>query len=167
MPTTAAIDKAVPHNLEAERALLGSILLDNSALNVALEFLKTADFYSDAHRMAFDKMVELSERNRPAELVTLAEELEKDGLLEKAGGRAYLASLIDGVPIASLPSASAYAQIVKEKAIVRGLINASQNIIARCYSGTDDSETLLDLAQSQIFEIAEKDVQSGFSRVQD
>ncbi len=167
MPSTAAVDKAVPHNLEAERALLGSILLDNSALNVAVELLKTADFYSEAHRMTFDKMVALSERSRPAELVTLAEELEKDGLLEKAGGRAYLASLIDGVPIASTPSAAAYAQIIKEKAIVRGLINASQNIIARCYSGTDDSETLLDVAQSQIFEIAEKDIHSGFFRVQD
>jgi replicative DNA helicase len=167
MPAASVTDKTLPHNLEAERALLGSILLDNNALNIALEVVKSSDFYSEAHRTTFSKMIDLSEKSRPAELVTLAEELEKEGLLEKAGGRAYLASLVDGVPIPSQPSTAAYAQIVREKAVVRGLINASQNIMTRCFEGTDDPETLLDLAQSQIFEIAEKDIQSGFYRVQD
>ncbi|HLI34337.1 MAG TPA: replicative DNA helicase [Terriglobia bacterium] len=167
MAASPVTDKAPPHNLEAERALLGSILLDNSSLNLALEVLKTGDFYSESHRVTFQKMVELSERGRPAELVTIAEELEKDGLLEKAGGTAYLASLIDGVPIGSTASAAEYVRIVKEKSVLRGLINASHNIIARCLEAADDPETLLDLAQSQIFEIAEKDVQSGFYRVQD
>lgn len=167
MPAIVASDKTLPHNLEAERALLGSILLDNSVLNLALEVLKTGDFYSEAHRMTFQKMVELSEKSRTAELVTLAEELEREGLLEKAGGTAYLASLTDGVPIGSAGSAAEYARIIKEKSMIRNLINASNNIIARCIEGTDDSVTLIDLAQSQIFEIAEKEVQSGFYRVQD
>ncbi|MGH9406291.1 MAG: replicative DNA helicase [Terriglobia bacterium] len=167
MSTAFAAEKSVPHNLEAEKALLGSILLDNAALNIALETLRPGDFYSEAHRVTFQKMVEVSDRSRPVELVTLADELEKDGLLEKAGGRAALASLIDGVPIASSPTAAAYARIVKEKAIIRGLINASQNILARCYEASDDPETLLDDAQSQIFEIAESDVPAGFYRVPD
>ena len=167
MPVVTASDKALPHNLEAERALLGSILLDNSTLNLALEILKTGDFYSEAHRMTFEKMVELSEKSRTAELVTLSEELEKEGLLEKAGGTAYLASLTDGVPLGSTASAMEYARIIKEKSMVRALINASNNIIARCLEGTEDPVTLIDLAQSQIFEIAEKEVQSGFYRVQD
>ncbi len=147
--------------------MLGSILLDNAALNVALESLKPADFYSEAHRLTFQKMIELSEKSRPAELVTLSEDLSKEGLLEKAGGAAYLASLTDGVPIGSAVSVEQYTRIVKEKALLRGLINASHNIIARCLEATDDPEALIDLAQSQIFEIAEKDVQSGFYRVQD
>lgn len=167
MCATLAGERALPHNLEAERALLGSILLDNAALNVALESLKPADFYSEAHRLTFQKMIELTEKSRPAELVTLSEDLSREGLLEKAGGAAYLASLTDGVPIGSAVSVEQYTRIVKEKALLRGLINASHNIIARCLEATDDPETLIDLAQSQIFEIAEKDVQSGFYRVQD
>lgn len=167
MCATLAGERALPHNLEAERALLGSILLDNAALNVALESLKAADFYSEAHRLTFQKMIELTEKSRPAELVTLSEDLSREGLLEKAGGAAYLASLTDGVPIGSAVSVEQYTRIVKEKALLRGLINASHNIIARCLEATDDPETLIDLAQSQIFEIAEKDVQSGFYRVQD
>lgn len=167
MPVSTASDKTLPHNLEAERALLGSILLDNSALNLALEVLNAEDFYSEAHRMTFQKMVELSEKSRTAELVTLSEELEREGLLEKAGGTAYLASLTDGVPIGSAASAAEYARIVKDKSLVRGLINASNNIIARCLEGSEDPETLIDIAQSRIFEIAEKEVQSGFYRVQD
>ncbi|HEX5483947.1 MAG TPA: replicative DNA helicase [Terriglobia bacterium] len=167
MPASATIEKSVPHNLEAERALLGSILLDNAALNIALETLKVGDFYSEAHRTAFQKMIELSEASRPVDLVVLADSLEREGLLEKAGGRVFLAALLDGVPIASNPSAAAYARIIKEKAIIRGLINASHNILARCYEETDDPETLLDLAQSQIFEIAETDMPTGFYRVPD
>lgn len=167
MPASSVSDKGLPHNLDAERALLGSILLDNSALSVALEVLHTADFYSEAHRMAFQKIVELSEKSRTAELVTLAEELSRNGLLEKAGGAAYLASLTDALPIGSPARVAEYARIIKEKSVLRGLINASNNIISRCLEESDDAETLIDLAQSQIFEIAEKDVQSGFYRVQD
>ncbi|MGH9358762.1 MAG: replicative DNA helicase [Candidatus Acidiferrales bacterium] len=167
MPASLVSDKGLPHNLEAERALLGSILLDNSALNIALEALQAADFYSEAHRMTFQKIIELSEKSRPAEIVTLAEELEKSGLLEKAGGAAYLASLTDALPIGSPVRVAEYARIVKEKAVLRGLINASNNIISRCLEEADDAATLIDLAQSQIFEISEKEIQSGFYRVQD
>ena len=74
-----ATDRAVPHNLEAERALLGSILLDNSALNMALEVVGRDDFFSEAHRITFEKMVGISEKNRTIDLVTLSEELSKDG----------------------------------------------------------------------------------------
>src|ERR1035441_5360584 len=99
MPTATVSERTVPHNLEAERALLGSILLDNSALNSALETLSKDDFFSAAHRVTFEKMAEISEKNRTIDLVTLCEELSKDGLIEKSGGAAYLAALTDGVPI--------------------------------------------------------------------
>ena len=167
MPTTATTDRAVPHNLEAERALLGSILLDNSALNLALEGVGKDDFFSEAHRIAFDKMIAISEKNRTIDLVTLCEELSKEGQIEKVGGAAYLAALTDGVPIGTSIAVSEYSRIVKEKSILRRLINASHNLISRCLEGTDDPDTLIDLAQSQVFEIAEQKVQSGFTNIRD
>jgi len=167
MPTTATTDRAVPHNLEAERALLGSILLDNSALNLALEGVGKDDFFSEAHRIAFDKMIAISEKNRTIDLVTLCEELSKEGQIDKVGGAAYLAALTDGVPIGTSVAVSEYSRIVKEKSILRRLINASHNLISRCLEGTDDPDTLIDLAQSQVFEIAEQKVQSGFTNIRD
>ena len=94
MPTVTASDRTVPHNLEAERALLGSILLDNQALNSALELLGKEDFYSEAHRITFEKMSDISEKNRAIDFVTLSEELAKGGLLGKAGGATYLSALM-------------------------------------------------------------------------
>ncbi len=167
MPTATASDRTVPHNLEAERALLGSVLLDNGALDSALEILGKDDFFSEAHRLTFEKMVELSEKNRTIDLVTLSEELSKDSLLEKSGGAAYLAALTDGVPIGTTAAVGDYCRIVKEKSTVRRLINASNNVIARCLEGTDDPETLIDLAQSQVFDIAEQRVQSGFANIRE
>ena len=167
MPSPNVSDRAAPHNLEAERALLGSILLDNSALNMALEVVEKDDFFSEAHRLTFEKMVGISEKNRTIDLVTLCEELSKDGQTEKAGGAAYLAALTDGVPIGTSVAVSEYSRIVKEKSIVRRLINASNNLISRCMEGTDDPDTLIDLAQSQVFDIAEQKVQSGFSNIRD
>ena len=167
MPGTLAIDRTLPHNLEAERALLGSILIDNGALNVALETISKDDFFSESHRITFDRMTAISEKSRTIDLVTLSEELGKDGLLEKIGGAAYLAALTDGVPVGSSAAIAEYARIVKEKGLIRRLINASNNVISRCLEATDDPETLIDLAQSQVFEIAEQKVLSGFLGIRD
>jgi replicative DNA helicase len=167
MPTATASDRTVPHNLEAERALLGSILLDNDSLNSALEILGKEDFYSDAHRVAFESMVALSEKNRTIDLVTLSEELSRGGLLEKSGGAGYLAALTDGVPIGTMAAVGEYCRIVKEKSTVRRLINASNTVIARCLEGTDDPEVLIDLAQSQVFDIAGQRVASGFATIRE
>jgi len=167
MPTSAESVRVFPHNLEAERALLGSVLLDNGTLNVVVETLTRDDFFSESHRIILDRMLALSEKSRTADLVTLSEELSKEGLLEKVGGAAYLASLTDGVPVGSTASVSEYCRIVKEKSLVRRLINASNNVISRCLESSDDPETLIDLAQSQVFEIAEEKVRSGFYGVRD
>jgi replicative DNA helicase len=153
--------------LEAERALLGSILLDNSALNMALEVVGKDDFFAEAHRITFEKMVNISEKNRTIDLVTLCEELNKDGQIEKAGGAAYLAALTDGVPIGTSVAVSEYSRIVKEKSLIRRLINAGNNLISRCMEGTDDPDTLIDLAQTQVFDIAEQRVQSGFANIRE
>ncbi|HEV2176759.1 MAG TPA: replicative DNA helicase [Terriglobia bacterium] len=166
MPASAAAERVVPHNLEAERALLGSILLDNQALNVALEALGRDDFFSESNRVLFERMQKLSEGSRAIDLVTLAEELLKDGLLEKVGGASYLASLTDGIPIGTTAAASAYARIVKEKSLIRRLINASNNTISRCLEGNDDAETLIDAAQTEVFEVAaDEKAGSGFTSI--
>ncbi len=162
MATATTIDRAFPHNLEAERALLGAVLLDNGALNVALELISKDDFFSDSHRLIFEKMLALSEKSRTIDIVTLSEELSREGFLEKVGGAAYVASLSDGIPIGIAPTITEYSRIIREKSLVRRLINASHNVIARCLEGVDDSESLIDLAQSQVFEIAEQKVASGF-----
>ena len=132
---SSATERALPHNLEAERALLGSVLLDNGALNIILEFVRKDDFFADTHRIVFEKMLALFEKTHTIDLVTLSEELSRDGLIEKAGGASYLAALTDGIPIGTTASVSEYAHIVKEKAIVRQLINASSNVISRCLEG--------------------------------
>ena len=165
MPTANPSDRPVPQNPDAERALLGSVLLDNAALNFAMEILTKEDFYSQAHRHTFEKMTDLSEKGRVIDLVTLTEELAKASLLEKAGGAAYLSALTDGAPIGTMSAVGEYCRIVKEKSTIRRLINASDNVIANCLSGTEDSEKLIDLAQSQIFEIAEQGAPSGFAKM--
>jgi replicative DNA helicase len=167
MPAPAAREMNAPQSLEAERALLGSILLDNGALNVAAGIVSRDDFFSGDHRVIFAKMEELSARNRTIDLVTLVEEITKDGLLEKFGGAANIASLTDGVPIGNYSSVEQYSRIVKEKSLLRRLINASNNTISRCFEGNDDPDVLLDLAQSEIFEIAGEKVESAFLGVQD
>jgi replicative DNA helicase len=167
MPTSTVVERAVPHNLEAERPLLGSIILDNGALNLVVGTVGRDDFFSESHRTIFSKMVELSEKSHLIDLVTLAEELAKEQLLEKVGGAAYLAALTDGVPVGNYSLVNEYCRIVKEKSLLRRLINISNNVIARCFEGTEDPEVLIDLAQSELFDIAGEKVQSGFYRVQD
>lgn len=157
------LDKGLPSNLEAERSILGAILLDNSLCNQAIELLKCEDFFLDAHRKIFDKMVALNERGMPIDLVTLRDELIRAGQFEQIGGASYLSSLIDGVP--RTDSIEPYAKIVKQKAMLRRLIMASNQIIARCFDESDDPDTIVDQAEAAIFQIAEDRIRQGFQPV--
>lgn len=153
MPTATASDRNVPHNLEAERALLGIILLDGFSPYI-LNKLSKEDFFSEAHRITFSKMIQLHEKQITIDLVTLAEELSKDGLLEKAGGAAHLAALTDGVPMGAGHLVSQeYCRIIKSKSTARHIINNAQNLLARAYEGIDDPDTLIALAKSQVADI--------------
>ena len=157
--------KVPPQNLEAEQSILGSILLDNSAINSALEILSVNDFYNEAHRKIFKIIVELSEKNEPVDLITLSSALKDRNLLDSAGGSAYLASLVDNVPSAA--NVANYAKIVKEKAILRGLIGSATNIITDCYDQGSDVDQILDNAEHSIFEIAENKVRPSFYPIRD
>jgi replicative DNA helicase len=157
------IEKGLPSSIESERSILGAILLDNSVCNQAIELLRREEFFLDSHRRIYDKMVSLSERATPIDLVTLSEELRRTGEFEQIGGATYIASLIDGVP--RTDTIEHYAKLVKSKAMLRRLITASNQIIARCVEEEDEAPTIVDEAERLIFQIAEDSVRQGFKPV--
>ena len=162
---TAVPERTLPHNLEAEKSVLGAILIHNDAFNHAAELIDSRDFFRDAHRRIFDKMVSLSERNEAIDLVTLKEELRRSGELEEVGGPAYIASLADGVPRTA--NVEHYARIVKEKATLRNLIHSANRILADAYHAEEDADLILDGAEKAIFEIAEDRIREGFVPLRD
>jgi replicative DNA helicase len=167
MPETAvaAAERTLPHNLEAERSVLGAILVHNDAFNLAAQFVEPADFYRDAHRRIFDKMISLNERNHAIDFVTLKEELSRAGELDEVGGPAYVASLADGVPRAT--NVEYYAKIVKEKATLRNLIYAANKILTNAYEADQESDLILDEAESAIFSVADDRLKAGFVPMRD
>jgi replicative DNA helicase len=152
--------KLPPQHIEAEQSILGGILIENEAINRVMEILDADDFYRDAHRRIFNALINLSERDEPADLITLTNELRKIDQLDSIGGASYLASLIDSVPTAA--NIEYYARIVKEKAILRKLIQTSTEIITQSYEDRGDVEGFLDEAERSIFEISEKRVRPSF-----
>ena len=165
MPEVAISERTLPHSLDAEKSVLGAVLIHNEAFNYAAELITSRDFFRDAHRRIFEKMEQLAERGDAIDLVTLKEELIRSGDLEDAGGPAYLASLVDGVPRSS--NVEHYARIVKEKSALRALILASQQISARAYEAEDDPNLILDEAEQAIFAIAEDRARIGFLSMRD
>lgn len=160
MADAAVADRTLPHNLEAERSVLGAILLHNDTFNTAIETIDANDFYRDAHRRIFDKMVRLAERGNAIDLVTLKEELTRASELDEVGGPAYISALVDGVPRSS--NVEHYARIIKEKSTLRNLIYSANKIITTAYDADEDADTILDQAESAIFAIADGKVRDGF-----
>src|SRR5260221_1298654 len=165
MPSDSPLEKPLPNNLDAERSVLGAVILDNNALNAAIENLKPEDFFLDQHRRVFTQMIALGESQQAIDLITLTEELHRRGDLEAAGGAPYLASLADGMPRVS--NIEHYARIVKEKAILRNLIHATHNIQQRAFEGEDGADAILDNAESSIFQLAEDRIRAGLLPIKD
>ena len=153
-----------PQNLEAEMSVLGGILLENEALNRALEVLRPEDFYREAHRKIFTALITLSDRSEPADLVTLTAALKDRGTLDEIGGTAYLATLVDFVPTAA--NITYYCRLVKEKAISRELIKVATEIASRGYQG-GEVEASLDWAEGEIFKIANMKSRPSFYATKD
>ncbi len=160
MPSDVTLEKGLPHNLEAERCVLGVIILDNALLSQAIEILDKDDFYLDNHKLIFKQMLTLFEHSKAIDFITLTDELRKKGSLEPIGGASFISSLIDGVP--RLTNLEYYARIVQEKATLRNLIKQSNEIINSCYDQQEDVDAILDSAEKAIFEIAEYKIRSGF-----
>jgi replicative DNA helicase len=165
MGDTDVAVRTLPHNLEAERSVLGAILLHNDAFHAAAEVIDAPDFFRDAHRRIFNKMVKLAERGDAIDLVTLKEELGRSGDLEEAGGPAYIAALVDGVPRST--NVEHYARIIKEKSTLRQLIESANRILATAYEAEDDVDVILDRAEHAVFAIADDRVRAGFVSLQE
>ena len=157
--------KLPPQHIEAEQSVLGGILIENYAINKVLEILKADDFYRESHRKIYEALIVLSERDEPADSITLTNELKNSGHLDSVGGVSYVASLIDLVPTAA--NIEYYAKIVKEKAILRKLIQTSTEIITQSYEDRGDVEGFLDEAERAIFDISENRVRPSFYPIKD
>jgi replicative DNA helicase len=161
----ATLERPLPQNIEAERSVLGAILIENHVLNAAIEKLKPEDFFSDAHRRIFSYMIQLGEAQQAIDLVTLSDQLRRKGELEAAGGAAYLAQLVDGVPRVS--NLEHYARIIKEKSLLRSLIYTTESIKQTALDAEEDADALLDRAESSIFQIAEDRIRTGLVSMKD
>jgi replicative DNA helicase len=160
---TNVIDKLPPQSLDTEKAVLGSMLLDQTAISTAIDILKENYFYSTKHQRIFNCILNLYDQGKPIDTLLLVEELKNKNMLEEIGGQAYIASLMQSV--SSAAHIEHYSNIVKEKAILRALITSSTNIITECYSGQDSPDLILDKAEQKIFEISQKRTNQGFEQV--
>jgi replicative DNA helicase len=165
MPDVAAPARTLPHSLDAERSVLGAILIHNEAFNHAAELVDARDFFRDAHRRIFERMVALSERGDAIDFITLKEELTRAGELDDVGGPAYIAALADGVPRSA--NVEYYARIVKEKSTLRSLIHSANKILTDAYEADQEPDVLLDEAERAIFAIAEGTIRAGFVPLRD
>ena len=155
----------MPANVEAERSILGAILLDNFSYNQAAEHLRAEDFSLDSHRRIYSRMIDLAESSRPIDMITLIEELDRRKELQAIGDVAYISGLVDGVP--DRPSIEHYIKIVRDKALLRGLIHAANSAIARASEQSDAAEDVLNDAEAAIFALSEKRIGRGFMGITD
>ena len=155
------LEKGLPSNLEAERFVLGSILLDDQVYPQVAGALEPEDFTVEKHKRIFTRMFDLNERGERIEYLTLVDELEKHNQLESVDGIAFIASLTEGLP--RLTSIDSYIRIVKEKSLLRQLIYTSQNIIAQCVDSADEVDDILADAESSIMKVGDAQLRSGLS----
>jgi replicative DNA helicase len=158
-----SLDRGLPASVEAERSILGAILLDNHSYNEAAEKLSSEDFFLDSHRRIYSRMAELIDAHRAVDIVTLAEELARRKEVEAVGGVAYLASLTEGLP--RRPSIEEYVRIVKDKSLARQLIIICNTAITRAADQSDEALVVLDSAESGLLEVSERGITRGFAGI--
>jgi replicative DNA helicase len=168
MPNDTQIEalKVPPHSIEAEQSVLGGLLLDNGAADRIADFLSGDHFYSDAHRLLYNAIMQLIGDNKPADVVTVAEALGSINKLDYVGGMSYLAALVENVPTAA--NIRRYAEIVHERAILRRLAAAGGEISESAFHPLGRSvREILDQAETKVFEIAEHGArgQQGFQDI--
>ncbi|MBI5776681.1 MAG: replicative DNA helicase [Nitrospirae bacterium] len=162
-PSDVLDPRLPPQNLEAEQSVLGAILLENSSMSKAMEILTEEDFYKTAHRKIYLGMLDLSEHGEVIDQITLTEHLKGKGMLESVGGAAYLAELVQAVPTAA--NIRYHCKIVRDKALLRGLIGTSTEVITRGYDGTSSVDDLLDYAERSVFSLAQGKLGRSFTEL--
>ncbi len=156
-----ALERVPPHNLDAEQSVLGSMMLDTDTVLKVMGILRPEDFYRDAHKLLFQVVLALADRGDPVDMITVSEELRQRNALDKVGGVAYVASLAGIVPTAA--NAEYYARIVEEKALLRSLIGVSTRMAALGYEAGDDVDTLINKAESMVYDLSQRKNTKGFA----
>lgn len=157
--------KVPPHNLEAEQAVLGSLLIDKDAIIKVADILNPEDFYSDKHRLIFDVMLSLYQQRDPLDIVSLSNMLEERGQLTSIGGRSFLVSLSNAVPTAA--NVLQYAQIIQKKSTLRRMLTAASAIVQLGYQETEDVTALLDQAEQSLFSVSQRYLRQNFINIRD
>jgi len=160
-PVAAVAGRIPPQNVEAEQSVLGTILLADHSLSSVLELLISDDFYKDNHKLIFEAMIVLFEKNEPQDIITVSNHLKNENCLDAAGGVGYLATLTSIVPVTS--NLTYYAKIIRQKAVLRNLISVNTEIASRCYEEQGDIDILVDEAEQAIFEIARSKSNQSFT----
>ncbi|MBI2023333.1 replicative DNA helicase [Candidatus Giovannonibacteria bacterium] len=160
-----SIVRMPPQNIEAEISVLGSILLEGKVADKVIDIISADDFYKTEHQMIFDSILTLFSKQKPIDVVSIADSLKEKGLLEKVGGSSYITNLVNSVPTSS--NAAYYAEIVRKNKILRELISTSHEISHLGYQGQDDVDSLLDQAEKKIFAISQKSLTEGFAPISD
>ncbi len=160
MPNEVLLDKVPPQNLDAEMAVLGSMLLDDEAIATGVEILDKNYFYKDTHQKIFQAISDLYAANKAVDLITLTDALKREGALDAIGGVSYLTALANAVPTSA--NISHYVSIVKEKSILRTLINNATKIVSLCYESDGNVSEVVDSAEKFIFEVSERKSQGSY-----
>jgi replicative DNA helicase len=158
------LERPLPHSADAERAILGAIVLDNSHANQAIELLRPDDFYVRAHQLVFRAMTALSERGSEINPILLGEELRREGVLEQTGGIAFISELTYGLP--HFTNIAAYAKVVKGKSVLRQLVKVANKVTSEALEEEDEPEVILDHAEQMIFALADERTRQGFSHIE-
>ena len=157
------LERPLPHSADAERAILGAIILDNGLVNQAIELLKAEDFYVRAHQHLFRAMISMSERGAEINPILLGEELRRDGALEQVGGIAFISELTYGLP--HFTNIAAYAKVVRDKSLMRQLVKVANKITSEALEEEDEASLILDHAEQMIFALADERLRQGFAHV--
>ncbi|MQS45011.1 replicative DNA helicase [Companilactobacillus mishanensis] len=160
------ITRIPPNDKEAEQAVLGAVFLSKDALTEAMEYLEPEDFYQHANQLVFQAMVSINDRDDgPVDVVTIQDELNRSNQLEDVGGIVYLADLANAVPTAA--NTEYYAKIVKQKSVLRGLINAATKIVNRSFDENEDLDSIIDASERDIMDVSENRSHQGFRKISD
>lgn len=157
------IDRVPPQNIEAEQAVLGAMIIEREAISKVAEFLRAEDFYREAHRLMFNAMMDLFNKNEAVDMITVIELLRKNDKLEEAGGITYVTSLANSVPTAA--NVLYHARIVEEKSLLRNLINTATHIATMGYEGSEEVSHIMDSAEKMILEVAARKAGGDFTPI--
>lgn len=160
MSVDLPLHKLPPSNIEAEQSVLGAILLENNAIDRTIEFIVADDFYKEAHRRIYTAMIDLNESGEPIDVITLPAILKSREELDRVGGVSYIAALVNAIPNAA--NIRHHCKIVREKAILRNLINSASDLITKAYMEPENVDEFLDEAERVVFAIAEKKIKPSF-----